>query len=155
MKCHYLVGYHGCGKTTQANLLEQAFPQYNYIGGKPGLDAIGSVKELVELVKASPTDIVIHGCIFQTEPMIVRLSRLTDLHIIVLHSLPETVKARTIQRGASGYNLNKFRTHYSFIKRLPHMKRFYPFKLSIVDNEQPIEAVQQRLRELCAPSSVS
>ena len=40
MKCYYLVGYHGCGKTTQANKLEAEHPIFNFIGGKPGLDAI-------------------------------------------------------------------------------------------------------------------
>lgn len=152
MRCFYLVGYHGCGKTTQANLLEQAFPQYNYIGGKPGLDAIGSVKELVDLVKASKTDMVIHGCIFQSEPMIERLSKLTDLRIIVMHSKPDTVKARTLKRGAKDYNPQKFKTHYGFIKKLPGFLKQYRFRLHIVDNNRDIEAVQAELREICAPS---
>jgi thymidylate kinase len=151
VRCFYLVGYHGCGKTSQANLLEKQYPSYNYIGGKSGLDAVGSVKELVDLVKQSPTDMVIHGCIFQTEPMILRLSKLTDLRVIVLHSLPDNVKARTLARGATDYNPAKFRTHYSFIKRLPHMKKFYPFKLHIVDNNKSIDEVQTALREICAP----
>lgn len=151
MKCFYLVGYHGCGKTTQANLLEQTFPHYNYIGGKLGLDAIRSVQQLVDEVKASKSDMVIHGCIFQTEPMMVRLTRLTNLHVIVLHSLPDTVKARTIQRGAADYNVNKFKAHYSFIKKLPAMKKYYPFKLHIVDNNRSIEEVQAELRQICAP----
>lgn len=152
MKCFYLVGYHGCGKTTQANLLEQAFPQYNYIGGRLGLDTVRNVKQLVDEIKASNAPMVIHGCIFQTEPMMVRLSRLTELHVIVLHSLPETVKARTIQRGAASYNVNKFKAHYSFIKKLPAMKKFYPFALHIVDNNRGVDEVQAELREICAPS---
>lgn len=152
MKCFYLVGYHGCGKTTQANLLEEAFPQYNYIGGRLGLDTVRNVQQLVDAIKATTAPMVIHGCIFQTEPMMVRLTRLTQLHVIVLHSLPETVKARTIQRGAAGYNVNKFKAHYSFIKRLPVMKKYYPFKLSIVDNNRSVEEVQAELRQICAPS---
>lgn len=151
MKCFYLVGYHGCGKTTQANLLEQAFPNYNYIGGKSGLDAVGSVNELVQLVKQSKQDMVIHGCIFQSEPMISRLSKLTDLRLIVMHSLPDTVKSRTLVRGAKDYNPAKFKTHYSFIKKLPAMKKSYSFKLHIVDNNRNVEEVQSELREICAP----
>jgi adenylate kinase family enzyme len=134
MRCFYLVGYHGCGKTTQANLLQKEFPQLNYLGGKSGLDAVGSVQELVDLIKASKTDMVAHGCIFQTEPTVMRLSRLTDLTIIVLHSLPQTVKERTLKRGAANYNLDKFKAHYNFIKKLPALKKLYPFKLHIVDN---------------------
>ena len=152
MRCFYLVGYHGCGKTTQANLLEQAYPQYNYIGGKAGLDAIGSVSELVGLVKASKADMVIHGCIFQTEPMIERLCRLTDLRVIVMHSKPETVKQRTLARGAADYNPLKFKAHYSFIKKLPALRAAHGFRLHIVNNERDIGAVQQELREICAPS---
>lgn len=141
MRCFYLVGYHGCGKTTQANLLQKEFPQLTYLGGKSGLDAVGSVQELIDLVKASKTDMVAHGCIFQTEPTVMRLSRLTDLTIIVLHSLPATVKERTLKRGATDYNLDKFKAHYSFIKKLPAMKKLYPFKLHIVDNNQSVEQV--------------
>lgn len=154
MKCFYLVGYHGCGKTTQANLLEKHFPHYNYIGGKAGLDAIGSVNELVTLVKASKTDMVIHGCIFQTEPTVLRLSRLTRLEIIVMHSLPETVKQRTLSRGAASYNLDKFKAHYSFIKKLPALKKTYTFGLHIVNNNQPTEEVFKDIRQICAPSLV-
>ena len=152
MKCFYLVGYHGCGKTTQANLLEKAFPQYNYIGGKSGLDAIGSVAELIGHVKASKSDMLIHGCIFQTEPTIERLSKLTDLRVIVMHSLPVTVQQRTLERGAKDYNVKKFKVHYNFIKKLPAFKARYGFKLLIVDNNRSIEVVQQELRALCAPS---
>lgn len=152
MKCFYLVGYHGCGKTTQANLLEKAYPQYNYIGGKAGLDAVSSVAELIGYVKASKTDMVIHGCIFQTEPTIQRLSRLTDLSIIVMHSLPVTVRKRTLDRGAKDYNLNKFKIHYRFIKKLPTFKTLYPFRLHIVDNNRDVETIQQELRSICAPS---
>lgn len=152
MRCFYLVGYHGCGKTTQANLLEKVFPQYNYIGGKAGLDAVGSVAELIGHVKASKTDMVIHGCIFQTEPTIERLSRMTDLRVIVMHSLPVTVRQRTLARGAKDYNLNKFKAHYSFIKKLPVFKTRYLFRLHIVDNNRDVEAVQQDLRAICAPS---
>lgn len=151
MKCFYLVGYHGCGKTTQANLLEKQFPKLNYLGGKSGLDAVGSVQELVDMVKASKADMVAHGCIFQTEPTVMRLSRLTDLTIIVLHSLPQTVKDRTLKRGAADYNLNKFKAHYSFIKKLPAMKKLYPFKLHIVDNNQSIDKVQAEIKKICAP----
>jgi thymidylate kinase len=147
VKCFYLVGYHGCGKTTQANLLEKAFPQYNYIGGKSGLDAIGSVAELIGQVKASKRDMVIHGCIFQTEPMIERLSRLTDLRVIVMHSKPNTVKERTLQRGAANYNPQKFRSHYSFIKKLPEMKNRYQFRLHIVDNNQCTDKVHEAIKQ--------
>jgi thymidylate kinase len=141
MRCFYLVGYHGCGKTTQANLLKKEFPQLNYLGGKTGLDAVNSVQELVDLIKASKTDMVAHGCIFQTEPTVMRLSRLTDLTIIVLHSLPQTVKERTLKRGASDYNLDKFKAHYNFIKKLPALKKLYPFRLHIVNNNQDINKV--------------
>jgi adenylate kinase family enzyme len=141
MRCFYLVGYHGCGKTTQANLLQKEFPQLNYLGGKSGLDAVGSVQELIDLVKASKTDMVAHGCIFQTEPTVMRLSRLTDLTIIVLHSLPQTVKERTLKRGAAEYNLNKFKAHYNFIKKLPTLKKLHSFKLHIVDNNENINQV--------------
>ena len=147
MKCFYLVGYHGCGKTTQANLLEKEFPNFNYIGGKAGLDAVGSVDELVGLVKASKQDMVIHGCIFQTEPTLLRLSRLTDLHIIVMHSFPMTVEARTRQRGADNYNLDKFKAHYNFIKKLPALKKQYTFKLSIVDNNMSVETVYRAIKK--------
>lgn len=146
MKCFYLVGYHGCGKTTQANLLQKEFPHLNYLGGKNGLDAVGSVQELVDLVKASKTDIVAHGCIFQTEPTLMRLSRLTDLTIIVLHSLPQTVKERTLKRGATSYNVDKFKSHYNFIKKLPAFKKLYSFKLHIVDNNQPAEKVYAEIK---------
>tara|TARA_R110002126_G_scaffold27101_3_gene91284 strand:+ start:2572 stop:3030 length:459 start_codon:yes stop_codon:yes gene_type:complete len=152
MKCFYIVGYHGCGKTTQANLLEKEFPKYNYLGGKLGLDSVSSVQKLVDLVKASKTDMVAHGCIFQTEPTILRLSRLTDLTVIVLHSLPQTVKDRTIKRGAAEYNLKKFKVHYNFIKKLPAFKKYYPFHLHIIDNNQTVEQVQSELRKICAPS---
>jgi dephospho-CoA kinase len=141
MRCFYLIGYHGCGKTTQANRLELQFPQFNYIGGKLGLDAVRSVDDLVGEIKKSKTDIVIHGCIFQTVPMIQRLSRLTDLHLIVMHSLPETVKERTFARGADDYNIEKFRMHYRFIKKLPELKKQFTFKLSIVDNNRPADEV--------------
>lgn len=152
MRCFYLVGYHGCGKTTQANLLEKEFPQLNYLGGKSGLDAVGSVQELVDLVKASKTDMVAHGCIFQTEPTVMRLSRLTDLTIIVLHSLPQTVKERTLKRGAADYNLDKFKAHYNFIKKLPSLKKLYSFGLHIVDNNQSLEKVHAEVKKICAPS---
>ena len=155
MKCFYLVGYHGCGKTTQANKLQAEFPMMNYIGGKAGLDAIGSVQELMDEVKKSSRDMVIHGCIFQTEPTLLRLSRLTDLHIIVMHSLPETVKERTLKRGAADYNLDKFKTHYSYIKKLPAWKKKYSFKLSIVDNNKSTEEVYKQIKSICAPLSVS
>ena len=82
MRCFYLIGYHGCGKTTQANRLEKEFPQYNYIGGRLGLDSIRNVDSLVKEVRASKSDMVIHGCIFQSEPTLLRLSRLTDLHLL-------------------------------------------------------------------------
>ncbi|CAB4121461.1 NK domain containing protein [uncultured Caudovirales phage] len=147
MKCFYLVGYHGCGKTTQANLLEKEFPNFNYVGGKAGLDAVGSVDELVGLVKASKRDMVIHGCIFQTEPTLLRLSRLTDLHIIVMYSFPYTVEARTLKRGAESYNLDKFKTHYSFIKKLPAWKKKYTFNLSIVDNNLGVESVYRAIKK--------
>lgn len=151
MRCFYLVGYHGCGKTTQANLLEKEFSQYNYIGGKSGLDAVGSVKELVELVKNSKNDMVIHGCIFQTEPTIMRLSRLTDLRVIVMNSKPDVVKSRTLARGAIDYNVAKFKVHYRFVKKLPQMKNDYGFILSIVDNNRPVADVYKDLRQICAP----
>ena len=147
MKCFYLVGYHGCGKTTQANMLEAEFPLMNYIGGKLGLDAIGSVDELVAEVKKSKRDMVIHGCIFQTVPTLQRLSRLTDLHIIVMHSLPKTVEERTFARGADSYNLEKFRTHYRFIKKLPELKKYHTFKLSIVDNNQSQQDVYRQIKK--------
>lgn len=146
-KCFYLVGYHGCGKTTQANRLEKEFPMLNYIGGKMGLDAISSVDELVSEVKASTRDMVIHGCIFQTEPTLLRLSRLTDLHIIVMHSLPKTVEQRTLERGAADYNLDKFKVHYSFIKKLPAFKKQYTFKLSIVDNNKDKDTVYKAIKQ--------
>lgn len=151
MKCFYLVGYHGCGKTTQANLLEKAFPQYNYIGGKAGLDAVPSVAALAKEVRESKADMVIHGCIFQTEPTIMRLSRMTQLIVIVLHSTPNNVKARTLKRGAADYNPRKFEAHYNFIKKLPHMKKFYPFGLEIVDNNRSIPEVFEDLKKICAP----
>jgi thymidylate kinase len=147
VKCFYLVGYHGCGKTTQANLLEKEFPELNYVGGKAGLDSVGSVDELVSLVKASKKDMVIHGCIFQTEPTLLRLSRLTDLHIIVMYSFPYTVEARTKQRGADSYNIDKFKAHYSFIKKLPAMKKKYTFELSIVDNNMSVETVYRAIKK--------
>jgi adenylate kinase family enzyme len=147
MKCYYLVGYHGCGKTTQANLLETEFPMFNYVGGKSGLDAVGSVQELVDLVKSSTKDMVIHGCIFQTEPTLLRLSRLTDLHIIVMHSFPMTVEARTLKRGADNYNLAKFKAHYSFIKKLPQLKKTYNFKLSVINNNQDIKSVYRDIKK--------
>lgn len=147
-KCFYLVGYHGCGKTTQANRLEKEFPHLNYVGGKSGLDAVSSVDELIRLVKASKTDMVIHGCIFQTEPTLIRLSRLTDLHLIVMHSYPKTVEARTLERGAADYNVNKFATHYRYIKKLPTLKKIYPFKLSIVDNNRDVAAVYQDIKNI-------
>lgn len=146
-KCFYLVGYHGCGKTTQANRLEQDFPALNYIGGKAGLDAIGSVDELISEIKASKTDMVIHGCIFQTEPTLLRLSRLTDLHIIVMHSLPKTVEQRTLERGAADYNLDKFIVHYRFVKKLPAWKKQYAFKLSIVDNNKDKQTVYEDIKK--------
>lgn len=146
-KCYYLVGYHGCGKTTQANRLEKEFPQLNYVGGKMGLDAVGSVDELVSLVKASKTDMVLHGCIFQTEPTLMRLSRLTDLHVIVMHSLPKIVEERTIKRGAADYNLDKFIVHYRFIKKLPALKKTYTFKLSVVDNNRDADSVYKDIKE--------
>ena len=152
-KCFYLVGYHGCGKTTQAYKLEAALPQFNYIGhkkgvyGRVGLDAVESVEKLVSLIKQSDRDIVIHGCIYQTEPTILRLSRLTDLHIIVMHSLPKTVEQRTINRGATDYNVKKYMMHYRFIKKLPTLKKIYPFKLSIVDNNRDIEAVHEDIKK--------
>lgn len=152
MKCFYLVGYHGCGKTTQANLLEKAYPQYNYIGGKAGLDAIPSVAALAKEVRESTADMVIHGCIFQTEPTIMRLSRMTKLIVIVLHSTPNNVKARTLQRGAADYNPRKFEAHYNFIKKLPYMKKYYPFGLEIVDNNRSIKEVFAVLEKICAPS---
>lgn len=151
MKCFYIVGYHGCGKTTQANLLEKQYPHLNYLGGKSGLDAVRNVQQLVDLVKASKTDMVAHGCIFQTEPTLMRLSRLTELSIIVLHSLPQTVKERTLKRGAAEYNVNKFKAHYSYIKKLPAFKKYYPFHLHIIDNNQSIEQVQAELQKICAP----
>lgn len=147
MKCFYLVGYHGCGKTTQANLLQKEFPKLNYLGGKNGLDSVSSVQELIDLVKSSKTDMIAHGCIFQTEPTIMRLSRLTDLTIIVLNSLPQIVKDRTLKRGAADYNLNKFKVHYSFIKKLPAMKKIYSFKLYIVDNNQSEEKVFKEIKK--------
>lgn len=147
-KCFYLVGYHGCGKTTQANRLEKEFPHLNYVGGKSGLDAVSSVDELIRLIKASKTDMVIHGCIFQTEPTLIRLSRLTDLHLIVMHSYPKTVEARTLERGAADYNVNKFATHYRYIKKLPTLKKIYPFKLSIVDNNRDVAAVYQDIKNI-------
>lgn len=147
MRCFYIVGYHGCGKTTQANLLQRDYPQLNYIGGKSGLDAIGSVAELIALIKSSKTDMVIHGCIFQTEPMIERLSKLTDLRVIVLHSKPNTVKERTLTRGAKNYNPKKFKAHYSFIKKLPDLKNRYFFRLHIVDNNQPVDKVYESIKE--------
>lgn len=152
MRCFYLVGYHGCGKTTQANLLQAEFPQYNYVGGKSGLDAVSSVKELIDLVKRSQSDMVIHGCIFQTEPTIMRLSRLTDLRVIVMNSKPETVKSRTLLRGASYYNIEKFKLHYRFVKKLPRMRLDYGFHLNIVDNNKAVNDVYKDLKQICAPS---
>lgn len=111
-----------------------------------GLDAISSVDELVAQVKASTRDMVIHGCIFQTEPTLLRLSRLTDLHIIVMHSLPKTVEQRTIARGAADYNLDKFIVHYRFIKKLPAWKKQYTFNLSIVDNNKDADAVYKDIK---------
>ena len=151
MRCFYLIGYHGCGKTTQANRLEKEFPQYNYIGGRLGLDSIRNVDSLVKEVRASKSDMVIHGCIFQSEPTLLRLSRLTDLHLIVMHSLPETVKARTLKRGATDYNLDKFKVHYRFIKKLPEFKKIYNFKLHIVDNNKSEDEVFGEIRSICAP----
>lgn len=151
MRCFYIVGYHGCGKTTQANLLESVYPQYNYVGGKSGLDAVGSVKELMTLVQQSKSDMVMHGCIFQTEPTIQRLTRTIDLRVIVLNSMPETVKQRTLARGAKSYNLDKFKVHYSFIKKLPAFKQKYQFKLHIVNNNLSVEQVHNELKAICAP----
>lgn len=152
MKCFYIIGYHGCGKTTQANLLEAVYPNYNYLGGKSGLDAVGSVRELMTLVRQSTSDMIIHGCIFQTEPTIERLARATDLRLIVLYSMPDVVKQRTLARGAKDYNPAKFKTHYSFIKKLPEFKKRYRFRLHVVDNNASIEQVHAELRAICAQS---
>jgi adenylate kinase family enzyme len=155
VKCFYLVGYHGCGKTTQANRLESKHPQFNYIGGKIGLDAIPSVKALVTEIMKSKQDMFIHGCIFQTEPTLEKLARLTDLNIIVMRTLPRTVEQRTIERGAAGYNLQKFTTHYSYIKKLPAWTKKYKFNLYIVDNNKSEDEVFREIEKICVPSLVS
>jgi adenylate kinase family enzyme len=148
MKCFYLVGYHGCGKTTQANNLEKEFPNLNYIGGKNGLDNIGSVNSLLLEIKKSKQNIIIHGCIYQTEPTILKLSRLTDLHILIFKSLPQTVKERSVKRGADYYNLNQFKSRHNFIKKLPEFKKIYNFKLHIIDNNKNVLEVYKQIRNI-------
>jgi thymidylate kinase len=150
MKCFFLAGYFGCGKTTQANLLQKEFPQLNYLGGKSGLDAIGSVKNLVDAIKESKSEMIAHGCIYQNEPSILRFSRLTDLTVIVLNSLPQTVKQRSIIRGATEYDPANFKSQYNFIRKLPQLKKFYTFKLEIVDNNQSIEEVHTAIKRIVA-----
>lgn len=146
-KCFYLVGYHGCGKTTQANKLEKEFPHLNYVGGKSGLDAISSVDKFIHEIKNSKTDIVIHGCTFQIPINFLRLSRLTDLHVIVLQTKPKIVEERTYKRGATEYNVDKYIRYYRFIKRLPELKKEFTFKLSIVDNNRDIDSVYQDIKK--------
>ena len=155
MKCFYLVGYHGCGKTTQANRMQEKHPIFNFIGGKNGLDAIGSVRQLVNEVMKSKQDMFIHGCIFQTEPTLDRLARLTDLNIIVMRTFPRTVEERTIKRGATSYNLQKFTAHYSYIKKLPAWTKKYKFNLYIVDNNKGEDEVFKEIEKICVPSLVS
>jgi thymidylate kinase len=155
VKCFYLVGYHGCGKTTQANLMAAKYPQFNYIGGKNGLDAIPSVRDLVAEIMKSKQDMIIHGCIFQTEPTLEKLSRLTDLNIIVMRTLPKEVEQRTLTRGAADYNVDKFRAHYSYIKKLPGWLKKYRFRLHLVDNNVSTEAVFKQIEQICVQSSVS
>jgi thymidylate kinase len=148
MKCFFLAGYFGCGKTTQANLLQKEFPQFNYLGGKSGLDAIGSVKNLVDAIKTSESVMIAHGCIYQSEPSILRFSRLTDLTVIVLNSLPQTVKDRSIKRGATEYDPINFKHQYNFIRKLPQLKKFYTFKLEIVDNNKSEQEVHMAIKRI-------
>lgn len=148
MKCFFLAGYFGCGKTTQANLLHKEFPKFNYLGGKHGLDSIGSVKNLVNAIKTSESTMIAHGCIYQNEPSILRFSRLTDLTIIVLNSLPQTVKERSIKRGANNYDPINFKQQYNFIKKLPQLKKYYTFKLEIVDNNKSEHEVHLAIKRI-------
>ncbi len=148
MKCFFLAGYFGCGKTTQANLLQKEFPQFNYLGGKSGLDAIGSVDNLVKAIKSSKSEMVAHGCIYQSEPSILRFSRLTDLTIIVLNSLPLTVKERSLKRGATEYDPINFKHQHNFIKKLPQLKKFYTFNLEIVDNNKSEQEVHTAIKRI-------
>lgn len=154
MKCFYLVGYHGCGKTTQANRVESKHPIFNFIGGKRGLDDIKSVKKLLSEIMKSKQDMFIHGCIFQTEPTLEKLARLTDLNIIVMRTLPRIVEQRSIERETANYNLQKFTAHYSYIKKLPAWKQKYKFNLYIVDNNQSEDEVFREIEKICVPSSV-
>ena len=148
MKCFFLAGYFGCGKTTQANLLQKEFPQFNYLGGKSGLDAIGSVDNLVKAIKSSKSEMIAHGCIYQSEPSILRFSRLTDLTIIVLNSLPLTVKERSLKRGATEYDPINFKHQHNFIKKLPQLKKFYTFNLEIVDNNKSEQEVHTAIKRI-------
>lgn len=148
MKCFFLAGYFGCGKTTQANLLQKEFPQFNYLGGKSGLDAIGSVDNLVKAIKSSKSEMIAHGCIYQSEPSILRFSRLTDLTIIVLNSLPLTVKERSLKRGATEYDPVNFKHQHNFIKKLPQLKKFYTFNLEIVDNNKSEQEVHTAIKRI-------
>jgi thymidylate kinase len=148
MKCFFLAGYFGCGKTTQANLLQKEFPEFNYLGGKSGLDAIGSVDNLVKAIKSSKSEMVAHGCIYQSEPSILRFSRLTDLTIIVLNSLPLTVKERSLKRGATEYDPINFKHQHNFIKKLPQLKKFYTFNLEIVDNNKSEQEVHTAIKRI-------
>ena len=147
MRCFYLVGYHGCGKTTQANNLAHEFPEFNYIGGKLGLDNVRTVQDLVKHVKSSKTDMIIHGCMYQSEPSIKRLSLLTDLHVIVMLTLPEQVKARTLKRGAADYNVKQYIKRHQFIKHLPEYKKKYNFKMTVIDNNQSEGNVYKQIKE--------
>ena len=119
------------------------------------MDAIRSVHQLLSEVMKSKQDMFIHGCIFQTEPTLDRLARLTDLNIIVMRTLPKTVEERTLKRGATSYNLQKFTTHYSYIKKLPAWKQKYKFNLYIVDNNKSEDEVFKEIEQICAPSLVS
>ena len=148
MKCFFLAGYFGCGKTTQANLLQKEFPQFNYLGGKSGLDAIGSVDNLVKAIKSIKSEMIAHGCIYQSEPSILRFSRLTDLTIIVLNSLPLTVKERSLKRGATEYDPINFKHQHNFIKKLPQLKKFYTFNLEIVDNNKSEQEVHTAIKRI-------
>jgi len=152
MKCYYLVGYHGCGKTTQANKLEAEHPIFNFIGGKPGLDAIPNVQTLMKEVRSSKTDMFIHGCIFQTEPMLKRLSLATELHIIVMHTFPKEVEARTLARGANSYNIQKYKIHHSFIRKLKMWIDEYNFQVHIIDNNQSVDDVYKQIKKICVRS---
>lgn len=136
MKSLYLIGYHGCGKTTQADLIKSNHPDLIYPGGRSGLDAVGSVSKLIEILRMAQNDIVLHGCIYQSKKTLSRLSSMTRLTVAVLMTSPQTVRDRSIQRGAKSWNPDRYDHHYKFIKKLPQLRRELMFGLRFIDNDR-------------------